>query len=71
MSKLVKAQIWVARHFEPGSEPEISELEEWALSEHTGMIIGKTLFIHDDALLPAPIHSANDGQITANDLLTG
>ena len=71
MSKLVRAETWIARHFEPGSEPEMADLEEWALTEHTGTIIGKTLFINDDALLPAPVQSANDGSLTANDLLTG
>lgn len=69
MSKLVKAEVWIARHFEPGSEPRLEELEEWALSENTGVIIGKKLFINDDALLPAPFHTANSGRLTAYDLL--
>ena len=67
MAKLVKAKIWVARYFEPGSEPDLKTLEEWVLTEHTGALINKALFIYDDALFPAHIQSKD--AVSAMDLL--
>jgi hypothetical protein len=69
MSKLVTAEAWIARHFEPGSEPRLEDLEDWVLSENTGVIIGKKLFINDDALLTTQAHIVNGGKLTAYDLL--
>jgi hypothetical protein len=50
MSKLVKAAQWIARHFEAGSEPEISRLMDWAMTESKGELIAGELFLYDDAL---------------------
>ena len=50
MSKLVKAAQWIARHFEAGSEPDVSKLMDWALSESKGELIAGELFLYDDAL---------------------
>ena len=50
MSKLVKAAQWIARHFEPGSEPDLAGLTDWALSESQGQLIAGELFLYDNAL---------------------
>jgi len=63
MSKLVKATQWIARHFEAGSEPDIAQLMDWALSESKGEVIAGDLFLYDDALVePKP-------EITSDKLL--
>lgn len=63
MSKLVCADKWCARHFEPGSEPPIDKLHQWVMETRCGQVIAGQLYINDDAISPpAP-------KLTGGDLL--
>lgn len=70
MSRLVNAKKWIARHFEPESEPKLDELRDWVLTKNQGIEIGSTLYIKTDALASVvPEPPSGTAPLTADSLL--